>query len=186
MNSVTVFCGAQPGRTEIYAEEAAELGRALAGAGLRLIYGGAGFGLMGALADAALGAGGTVVGVMPRSLGGRETAHAGLTELHVTPDLHGRKALMSELGDAYVALPGGLGTVEELVEALSWSHLGLHDKPCVLLDVGGYYRGLLAFLDDAVREGFYVPGAAPRMTVCQRAGQVVPALKRLTTLASAR
>lgn len=180
MNSVTVFCGAQSGRAEIYVEVAAELGRAIALSGLRLVYGGAGFGLMGALADAALDAGGAVIGVMPRSLGGREVAHAGLTELHVPPDLHRRKALMSELGDAYVALPGGLGTAEEFFEVLSWAHLGLHDKPCVLLDVGGYYRGLLAFLDNAVDEGFCVPGTTSQVTVCQRIDQVVAVLRGIT------
>jgi len=180
MNSVTVFCGAQSGRSDTYVRAAVELGRAIARANLRLVYGGAAFGLMGVLANAALSAGGTVVGVIPQNLGGREVAHTGLTELHVVPDLHRRKALMAELGDAFVALPGGLGTVEELFEVLSWSHLRLHGKPCVVLDVQGYYRSLLAFVDHAVHEGFLVPGAARRMTVCQQADEVVTALTSLS------
>jgi len=176
VNSVTVFCGAHPGRAEDYANAAAELGRAIAQANLRLVYGGAGFGLMGAVADAALSAGGTVIGVIPESLGGREVAHTGLTELHVVPDMHRRKALMAELGDAFVALPGGLGTAEEFLEVLTWAKLGLHRKPCVLLDVHGYCRSLLAFLDDAVHEGFFVPDTSQRVIVCQKADQVVTAL----------
>jgi len=182
VNSVTVFCGAQSGRADTYVRAAGELGRAIARANLRLVYGGAAFGLMGVLANAALSAGGTVIGVIPQNLGGREVAHSGLTELHVIPDLHRRKALMAELGDAFVALPGGLGTVEEFFEALSWSHLRLHSKPCVLLDIQGYYRSLLAFIDHSVHEGFFVPDAAQRIITCQRVDQVVEALGHADTL----
>ncbi|WP_308289960.1 TIGR00730 family Rossman fold protein [Streptomyces cylindrosporus] len=137
MNSVTVFRGASAGRDITHLRIAAELGRAIAGAGLRLVYGGAAIGLMGAVADAALHAGGIVIGVLPAGLVPREIAHRGLTELRIVADMHQRKALMSELGDAFVALPGGLGTAEELFEALTWSQLGIHHKPCVLLDHNG-------------------------------------------------
>lgn len=182
MKSVTVFCGAQPGRADAYASAAEELGRAIAQANLRLVYGGAAFGLMGVLANAALSAGGTVIGVMPQSLGGREVAHTGLTELHVVPDMHRRKALMAELGDAFVALPGGVGTAEEFLEVLTWSKLRLHSKPCVLLDIQGYYRSLLAFVDNAVHEGFFVPDPTQRIIVCQKADQVVTELGRANVL----
>ncbi|MFJ9630079.1 TIGR00730 family Rossman fold protein [Streptomyces sp. NPDC101175] len=177
VNSVTVFCGAKPDLADTYLRTAGALGRALAGAGLRLVYGGATVGLMGPLADEALDAGGTVVGVIPENLNAHEgAAHQGLSELHVVADMHQRKALMAELGDAFVALPGGLGTVEEFFEALTWSHLGLHDKPCVLLDGDGFYRQLLGFLDDAVREGFVTPATARRLVVCRRTDEVLAAL----------
>lgn len=175
--SVTVFCGASAGRASGYLQAAAGFGRAVAEAELRLVYGGAAIGLMGAVADAALEAGGKVTGVIPEGLVAHEIAHPGLTELLVVPDMHRRKALMAELGDAFVALPGGFGTAEEFFEVLTWSQLGLHSKPCVLLDIDGYYRPLLDFLDRAVREGFVSPGDAERILVCQDTAQV---LNRLT------
>lgn len=183
MKSVTVFCGATPGRSDVHLRAAAELGRAIAQAGLRLVYGGATVGLMGTVANAALSAGGTVVGVIPQSLRAvPEAAHTGLTELHVVPDMHRRKALMAELGDAFVALPGGVGTAEEFFEVLTWSHLHLHSKPCVLLNVHGYYRPLLAFVDHAVREGFIASDTARRIIVCERIDQVVTVLDRTDAL----
>ncbi len=154
---VCVFCGASPGRSPAYARAAESLGRTLAGRGLGLVTGGGRVGLMGAVADAALAAGGQVIGVIPQRLVDREVAHAGLTELRVVDTLHERKAGMAELADAFVALPGGLGTLEELSEVASWAQLALHDKPIGLLDVDGYFAQLLAYLDHAVAERFLAP-----------------------------
>src|SRR5512142_2927654 len=157
MRRVCVFCGSSPGASPVYLEAARAAGRALAGRGIGLVYGGGSVGLMGAIADAALAAGGEVTGVIPRALQLRELAHAGLTTLHVVGSMHERKARMAELSDGFVALPGGMGTLEELAEILTWAQLGLHAKPCGLLDVAGYYRTLIAFLDEAVGEGFLRP-----------------------------
>ncbi|WP_234354591.1 TIGR00730 family Rossman fold protein [Streptomyces sp. NRRL WC-3618] len=173
MNAVTVFCGASPGNRPGHQETAAALGSALAEAGLRLVYGGARTGLMGALADAALEGGGKVTGVVPRRMLPYEIAHTGLSELEVVADIHQRKARMAELGDAFVALPGGLGTAEELLEVLSWAQLHIHRKPCLLLDPYGFYRPLLAFLEHARDEGFLHPGDLERIVVCTSAEEVI-------------
>ncbi len=157
MRRVCVFCGSSPGQGPVYLEAARAMGRVLAGRGIGLVYGGGSVGLMGAMADAALAAGGEVVGVIPRALQLRELAHAGLTTLHVVGSMHERKARMAELSDGFVALPGGMGTLEELAEILTWAQLGLHARPVGLLDVAGYYRPLVAFLDRAVGEGFLRP-----------------------------
>jgi len=154
IRSICVFCGASSGRDPAYAAAAASTGETLARRGIRLVYGGGRLGLMGAIADAALAAGGAVVGVIPLGLVERELAHPGLTELRVVDTLHERKARMAELADAFLALPGGLGTLEELAEVLSWAQLDLHAKPIGLLDVGGYFGALEGFLDHAVAEGF--------------------------------
>ena len=154
LQSVCVFSGSSPGARPSYTETATALGREIAERGLRLVYGGASVGLMGAVADAALAAGGEVVGVIPQHLMDREVAHDGLTELRVTGSMHERKALMADLADGFVALPGGLGTLEELAEILTWSQLGLQSKPCGLLDVEGFFDPLLAFLDHTVAERF--------------------------------
>ena len=154
IGSICVFCGAATGRDPRYVAAAAVTGERLARDGIRLVYGGGRLGLMGAVADAALAAGGQVVGVIPRGLVERELAHPGLTALHVVDTLHERKAKMAELADAFIALPGGLGTLEELAEVLSWAQLDLHAKPVGLLDVAGYFAALEAFLDHAVGEGF--------------------------------
>jgi uncharacterized protein (TIGR00730 family) len=154
IRSICVFCGASSGTDPRYAAAAAATGERLARDGIRLVYGGGRRGLMGAVADAALAAGGVVIGVIPRGLVERELAHPGLTELHVVETLHERKAEMAELADAFLTLPGGLGTLEEVAEVLSWAQLDLHAKPIGLLDVGGYFRDLEAFLDRAVGEGF--------------------------------
>ena len=154
LRSVCVFSGSSPGARPSYTETATALGREVATRGLRLVYGGASVGLMGAVADAALAAGGEVVGVIPQHLMDREVAHDGLTELRVTGSMHERKALMADLADGFVALPGGLGTLEELAEILTWSQLGLQSKPCGLLDVEGFFDPLLAFLDHTVTERF--------------------------------
>ena len=150
---VLVFCGSSPGARPEYAEAADALGRLLAGRGLGLVYGGASVGLMGAVADGALAAGGEVIGVIPRGLVEREIGHAGLTELHEVSTMHERKALMADLSDAVIALPGGTGTLDELFELFTWSQLGLHRMPMGLLDVVGYWQPLLAMLDHMVTEG---------------------------------
>jgi uncharacterized protein (TIGR00730 family) len=149
---VLVFCGSSPGGRPEYAECAGALGRLLASRGLEVVYGGARVGLMGALADAALGAGGKVIGVIPGRLVEAEIAHAGLTKLHVVDTMHERKALMAELSDAVIALPGGTGTLDELFELFTWSQLGLHRMPIGLLDVAAYWQPLLAMLDHMVAE----------------------------------
>ncbi|WP_307835156.1 TIGR00730 family Rossman fold protein [Streptomyces adelaidensis] len=182
MTGVTVFCGASPGHRPEHLRTAAELGEALAGAGLRLVYGGARTGLMGAVADAALAAGGEVTGVIPRRMLPYEIAHRGLTELQVVDGLHERKARMAELGHAFVTLPGGLGTAEELFEALAWAQMRIHRKPCLLLDPTGFYRPLLAFLRNVRDEGFLHPGDLERIVVCGSAREVV---ERLTAAPAA-
>jgi hypothetical protein len=151
---VCVFCGSSPGARPAYAEATAEVARLLVDQGIGIVYGGGHVGLMGVLADAAREAGGEVIGVMPQALVEREIGHKGISELRVVGSMHERKALMAELSDAFVALPGGAGTLEELFEVYTWSQLGLHSKPCALLDVEGYYSGLAAFLDHAVAERF--------------------------------
>jgi uncharacterized protein (TIGR00730 family) len=154
MRRVCVFCGSSPGARPAYAEATAELARLLVADGLGLVYGGANVGLMAVLADTVLAEGGEAIGVIPQPLVDREIAHPGLSDLRVVGSMHERKALMAELADAFVALPGGLGTLEELFEVYTWSQLGLHTKPCALLDVEGYYSGIADFLDHAVSERF--------------------------------
>ncbi|WP_242335865.1 MULTISPECIES: TIGR00730 family Rossman fold protein [Anaeromyxobacter] len=154
MKRICVFCGSSPGINGSYVAMAQEVGRALARRGLGLVYGGGSVGLMGAVASAALEAGGEVDGVIPRALLARELGHGGLTRQHVVGSMHERKAKMAELSDAFLALPGGMGTLEELSEILTWAQLGLHAKPCGLLDVAGYYRPLISYFDHAVTEGF--------------------------------
>ncbi|HEX5324900.1 MAG TPA: TIGR00730 family Rossman fold protein [Capsulimonadaceae bacterium] len=154
MKSICVYCGANVGARPSYTKTAQELGRLLAGEGLRLIYGGGHVGLMGVIADATLGAGGEAVGVIPKALADRELAYEGLTELHVVSSMHERKTMMAELSDGFIAMPGGFGTFEEFCEILTWAQLGMHQKPSGLLNVAGYYDPLLALFDRAVSEGF--------------------------------
>jgi uncharacterized protein (TIGR00730 family) len=154
IQAVCVFCGSSSGCRAEYAEAARRLGEALAASGLGLVTGAGHVGLMGVLADAALAAGGRVVGVIPQALVERELAHRGLSELHVVETMHQRKALMADLSDAFIALPGGYGTLDELFEILTWAQLGIHAKPVGLLNVAGYFDPLLAWIDRAVREGF--------------------------------
>jgi uncharacterized protein (TIGR00730 family) len=152
--SLCVYCGSRFGDDPAFERAARELGTAIGRRGGRLVYGGGRVGLMGAVADAALAAGAGVVGVIPRALMDREVGHRGLSELHVVQTMHERKQLMAERADAFVALPGGIGTLEELYEVWSWQQLGYHDKPVALLNVDGYYDALLAFMDGAHRRGF--------------------------------
>lgn len=152
-----VFCGSSAGQDPVYIETARLLGEALAANGIELVYGGASVGLMGAMADAVLAKGGHVIGVMPQALVDKEIAHAGLSDLRVVGSMHERKAMMAELSDGFIALPGGLGTFEELFEVWTWAQLGYHKKPCALLNVAGFYDKLAGFLDDVVERGFVKP-----------------------------
>jgi uncharacterized protein (TIGR00730 family) len=149
-----IYCGSRHGVRSAYAAAAQALGRAIGQRSWQLVYGGGNVGLMGVIADAVLDAGGTVVGVIPESLMQREVGHNGLTELLVVPNMHVRKQLMAERADAFIALPGGIGTLEELYEVWTWRQLGYHDRPIALLDTEGYYQGLLAFMQRSVDEGF--------------------------------
>ena len=158
MRRIGVFCGASPGRRAAYLELAAAVGSGLAERGIGVVYGGGRVGMMGAVADAALAAGGEVIGVIPRRLVDRELAHRAVTELRIVETLHERKAQMAALADGFIALPGGLGTLEELAEVASWAQLGLHAKPIGLLGPDGYWDALAGWLDHAVAEGFVAPG----------------------------
>jgi uncharacterized protein (TIGR00730 family) len=157
MDSVCVFCGSNSGANSLYLHAARSVGEALARRGITVVFGGGRVGMMGALADSALAAGGRVVGVIPRSLVAREVGHNGVTELVVVDTMHQRKALMGDLSEGFLALPGGFGTLEELFEVITWSQLGIHAKPCGLLNVAGYFDSLLGFLDHAVAEQFLKP-----------------------------
>jgi uncharacterized protein (TIGR00730 family) len=157
MKRICVFCGSSPGVRPEYADAAQAMGRALAGQGMGLVYGGGRVGLMGIVADAVMQAGGEAVGVIPEALMRREVGHQALTELHVVGSMHERKALMADLSDGFVAMPGGYGTFEEFCEVITWSQLGIHPKPCALLNVAGYYDALLAMFDHGVAEGFIRP-----------------------------
>ena len=154
MQTMCVFSGSSPGARPAYAEAARRLGEELAARRIRLVYGGASVGLMGIVADAVLADGGTVVDIIPKHLVDKEIAHHGLSELRITSSMHERKAVMADLSDGFLALPGGFGTLEEFAEVLTWSQLGLQRKPCGLLDVDGYYSPLLSFFDQAVTERF--------------------------------
>lgn len=195
---IAVFCGSSSGRRPEFLQAATALGQLLAQQGIGIVYGGASVGLMGAVATAARQAGGEVIGVLPQSLMDRELAHTGLSELHIVETMHERKAKMSELADAFLALPGGIGTFEELFEVWTWGVLGYHRKPCALLNVAGFYDGLVSFLDHVVEDEFlkpvyrnmllvdespeallkalleYVPPAAPKWTDSEEKGSKPP------------
>jgi uncharacterized protein (TIGR00730 family) len=157
MKSLCVYCGSNSGARPAYLDAAIELGTRMARDGIRLVYGGGNIGLMGTVADAVLTAGGEVVGVIPKQLVDMEVAHLGLTELEVVGSMHERKSRMFDLADAFVAMPGGFGTLEEIVEMFTWRQLGISEKPCALLDVEGYYQPLVAMMDRMVEERFLHP-----------------------------
>ena len=157
MKRICVFCGSSLGGNIAYSEAAVTLGGLLAARNITLIYGGGNVGLMGVIANAVLNAGGKVIGVIPHALASREIEHRGLTELHVVDSMHTRKAMMADLADAFIAMPGGVGTFEEFFESVTWTQLGLHRKPCGLLNVAEFYTPLAAFIDQAVTEGFIKP-----------------------------
>lgn len=154
MKSLCIYCGASTGASPVYADAARAMAAVMVENGISLVYGGGRVGLMGVIADEVLRLGGQATGVIPQALMAREVGHAGLTQLHVVGNMHERKALMAELADGFVALPGGIGTLEELFEVFTWSQLGLHDKPVALLNAAGYYDGLIGFLEHMVRERF--------------------------------
>lgn len=178
MRCVCVFAGSSLGSREEYQWAARELGHALARRRVDLVYGGARVGLMGVLADSVLSAQGRVTGVIPEALVAREVAHEGLSELRVVKSMHERKATMAQLADGFIALPGGLGTFEEFFEVLTWAQLGLHRKPCGLLNVGGYFDRLLAFLDHSMEEGFVLREHASLVSVAASSEALLDLLAR--------
>lgn len=179
--SICIYCGSRPGESGLYADAARNIGTEIGRRGWQLVYGGGRAGLMGVVADAALAAGASVIGVIPQSLMARELGHTGLTELHVVETMHERKMMMAERSDAFLALPGGIGTFEELFEVWSWRQLGYHDKPLGLLNVAGYYDALLGFLQRSREQGFMSQlqldllhvGAEP-LAMLQRLGELSP------------
>lgn len=176
LSSICVFCGASTGNNPAYRKAAEVLGRTLAENGVRLVYGGGAVGLMGVVADAAMAAGGEVIGIIPQSLKDAEVGHSGLTRLEVVDGMHARKARMAELSDAFIALPGGLGTLEELFEVWTWGQLGYHNKPLGLLDINQFYSKLSHFLDHLVEEGFV---RSPHRAMLQRSDSASELLRLL-------
>jgi uncharacterized protein (TIGR00730 family) len=174
-SAVAVFCGSSAGTDPGYATTARAVGAAIADRGLAVVYGGASVGLMGAVADGALEAGGEVLGVMPQALADRELSHPGLTELHVVRSMHERKSLMADLAGGFVALPGGAGTLEEIAEQWTWAQLGVHGKPCGFLDVGGFWRPLLGAVATMRDEGFLAPDHAAMLLVEERIDDLLDA-----------
>lgn len=179
VRAVAVFCGSRPGSDPVHAEAAETLGRSLAAAGIRLVYGGGRIGLMGRLADACLAAGGHVTGVIPTFLARWEVAHEGAQEMIEVDSMHARKARMAELADAFVMLPGGIGTLDETIEIITWRQLGLHDKPIVLCDVAGSARPLIAALEATIAMGFAEPALRSLYAVAEGAAAVLPLLAAL-------
>jgi uncharacterized protein (TIGR00730 family) len=186
INSVCVYCGSAPGRNPRYAEVADELGRTLAEAGVRLVYGGGSVGLMGRIARSVLAHGGAVTGIIPQFLRDRELMLKDADDLVVTADMHERKRLMFERSDAFVAMPGGIGTLEEVVEMMTWAQLGQHDKPIALLDVDGFWRPLVDLLDHMRAEAFIRPGYELRYEVVAEVGDLLPRLEAAAGTATAR
>jgi uncharacterized protein (TIGR00730 family) len=180
MRRICVFCGSSAGSNPVYAETARVMGRELVARGMGLVYGGGHVGLMGVVADAVLEAGGEAIGVIPHALAAREIAHQRLTTLHVVASMHERKAMMAELSDAFIAMPGGFGTYEELFEALTWTQLGLHKKPCGLLNVAGFYDPVIRFIDHAVAEQFIRPQHRAALLVEQDPARLIDALQSVT------
>ncbi|TDF85187.1 TIGR00730 family Rossman fold protein [Pseudomonas sp. H9] len=177
VRSVCVFCGASTGVSPAYREAAIALGQTIAQRGLTLVYGGGAVGLMGIVADAAMAAGGEVIGIIPQALKDAEVGHSGLTRLEIVDGMHARKARMAELSDAFVALPGGLGTLEELFEVWTWGQLGYHAKPLGLLDVNGFYSKLGSFLDHVVDEGFVRPQHRAMLKLADTPTQLLDAME---------
>ena len=177
-SSVCVFCGSNAGADPAYTAAAEDVGRGLAERAIRVVYGGGRVGLMGALADSARAAGGEVVGVMPQALIDREIGHAGIDDLRVVGTMHERKALMVELAEGFIGLPGGIGTLEELFEVYTWAQLGIHAKPIALLDVAGYFERLAAFLDHSVAERFVRPETRAMLTIADSLEGVLESFER--------
>lgn len=176
LSSVAVYCGSNPGNSPAYAEAATVLGHTLAERGAALVYGGGHVGLMGTVADAAIAGGGEAHGVITRALEAREIAHEGLTSLRVVETMHERKAAMADAADGFIMLPGGYGTLDEFFEMLTWAQLGIHGKPCGILDVAGYFGPLRAFIDGAVRAGFVHPAHRDMVHVDEDPGRLLDAM----------
>lgn len=173
---IGIFCGAHAGNGNRYAEIAASVSRRLVERGFGIVYGGGRVGLMGVIADSALQAGGEVIGVIPEALASKEVAHGGLTQLHVVGTMHERKALMADLSDAFIAIPGGFGTMDEFCEILTWAQLRIHEKPVALLNADGYYDELLALFDKMVREGFVSPANRKLVSSARTIDELLPAI----------
>lgn len=178
MKKICVFCGSSYGNNKLYVEAANELGKVIAQAGMGLVYGGAKVGLMGEVASAALKEGGEVFGVIPKQLVDKEVAHDGLTKLHIVGSMHERKALMADLSDGFITMPGGFGTLEEVFEVVAWGQLNFHNKPVGLLNVSGYYNNLIKFLDHTVEENFIKPEHREMILVDENPKQL---LEKLST-----
>ncbi len=173
MKRLCIYCGSNTGKSEDYVDAARALAEMLVQCNIDLVFGGSSKGMMGLLADAVLAGGGTVHGVIPRSLLEKEVAHPGLTEMHVVESMHARKSMMAVLSDGFIALPGGFGTLEEIIEILTWAQLQFHDKPCGLLNVNGYFNHLLSFLDHAEAEGFVRPVHRAMLLVSRKPGDLI-------------
>lgn len=180
LENICVYCGSNAGRQAVYAEAARAFGRELAQRGLGLVYGGSSAGIMGILADAVLENGGRVIGVIPEALVRKEMAHRGLTEQHIVTSMHERKTMMAEKADGFVALPGGVGTLEEIFETWTWAQLGFHAKPCGLLNIAGYFDKLTAFLDHTVEEAFMRPQHRAMLAVESDPGRLLEHFARYT------
>jgi uncharacterized protein (TIGR00730 family) len=178
IRSVCVYCGSHVGRNSRHREAAVELGRLLAQHGIRLVYGGGRIGLMGEVADAVIAGGGKVVGIIPEMLETKEVGHRGISELRVVTSMHERKNLMFEMADGFVILPGGLGTLDETFEMLTWRQLRLHDKPIILVNVDGYWQPFLKLVDHVISEGFARPDSLALFTVVGAVDEIIPALER--------
>ena len=181
---ICVFCGSSMGANPKYLAEAKSLGLRMAGSGWGLVYGGTSVGLMGATADATLSGGAEVIGVLPQALQAREIAHRGLTKLHLVGSMHERKALMASLSDAFIALPGGYGTLDEFFEIVTWAQLNIHSKPCILINTDGYYDFLLRFLDHAVREEFVMPANLRLVQVARDSAEALQLIEQQRDKAS--
>ena len=186
MKRLAVYCGASMGADPVFADTARALATEMARRGIDLVYGGGRLGLMGVVADTVLENGGKAYGVIPQALTDLEVAHRGLTELHTVGNMHERKAKMTELTDAFVALPGGIGTLDELFEAWTWNALGYHSKPFVLLNVGGFWDGLIGFLDDVTASGFMSPARRAQLLVAGSVGEAIEKLDEAIEAAETR
>ncbi len=178
MNSIAIFCGSALGSSAVYAEIAAQVGQVLAERQLTLVYGGGRSGLMGIVADSALAAGGKVIGVIPKQLVDRELAHSGVTELHIVDNMHERKTKMSELADGFIAIPGGVGTLEEIFEQWTWAQLGIHEKPCAFLNAENFYTGLIQFIQHTTEQGFTKARFTDKLIVDERIEPILEAFSQ--------
>ena len=167
---ICVYCGSSPGKNPAYSHAAQSLAKAMCERDIGLVYGGAAIGIMGAIADAVLGAGGEVIGIIPKSLAVKEVAHENLTEQHIVASMHERKAMMAELSDGFIALPGGWGTLEEIFEILTWAQLGFHEKPCGLLNIEAYYDNLIRFMENSFEQEFVNPLCRPMLIEAREPG----------------